>query len=130
MDTQPSVENSTLKSSASSKQLTLAELLLWLLATSAVLGYEQWRLKAAGADDTFRWFFNGRLLYFAPLDGACLASLVVCFWHIERGRRRFPCEPGDWLMIIWGAAYACGAVQTIANSFIGAERVNSVPEWL
>jgi hypothetical protein len=110
--------------SASGKQLTLAQLLLWLLATAVVLGFEQWRLKVSESDATFRWYFNGRLLFFAPLEGACLASLALCFG------KRFPSEPGHWCLVIRGTDYASVTAQEAVNFFIGEAWLNALPAWL
>jgi hypothetical protein len=85
----PPAYNDVQQTGSNWKQVTLGELLLWTAATAVVLGHEQWRVSTAGRDDVFRSYFNGRLLFFAPLDGACLAGLVLCVAHWFHGRRPF-----------------------------------------
>jgi hypothetical protein len=111
-------------------QFILAHLLLWLFATCVVLAYEQWRLKLAWRDDSFRWYFNGRLLLYAPLDGACLAALLLCFYRKAIGGSRFPSEPGHWILIVTGGLNVLSAVLSTAVQLIGEERLNALPEWL
>ena len=124
-------ESHASSSVVSQQQLTLTQLILWLMATCVVLAYEQWRLKVADApSETLRWYFNLRLIFYAPLDGACLAALFLCFCRKALGSSRFPCEPGHWLLVVTGVLNVCAAAQTFANHFIGEEQLNAFPDWV
>jgi hypothetical protein len=130
METQPREPNAS-KSVVSRQQLTLTQLILWLLATCVVLAYEQWRLKIADApSETFRWYFNLRLIFFAPLEGACLAAIVFCFWNPACRGGRFPSEPGHWFLLTLGVRNVCAGLHEVTNYVIGEERLNTIPDWL
>jgi hypothetical protein len=130
MDTQPQTDKATCPT-VSRRQMSLAQLLLWLMATCVILAYEQWRLKTGdNQSEAFRWYFNIQLIFFAPLEGACLAAIVLCFWNLARRESRFPKEPGHWFLVTIGARNVCGALQEVINYAVGEETFNALPEWL
>ena len=103
-----------------SNRLTLAILMLWVLATCAYLAYERWSLKYGVRQfEVTRSFVQSRSLILAPLDGACCAAVALCIWRRFRGAAQFPTAPGHWLLVLRGGEVILRALNDIAAWYLG-----------
>jgi hypothetical protein len=90
-------------------RLQIIHLLLWTAGTAVVLA--TWREHFAGSDSRSAaqvLAMVGFLLQ-APLAGAAVASLGVWAYRARKGRR-FPVQPGEWMLVVHGVTALAWAV--------------------
>ena len=111
-------------------RVTLAQFVLWTFATCIVLTHESWRLKSnPDLSATFQIYFNVNLLLGAPIQGACVAGLLLWAWKHVRGGQQLNTSPGHWLLIILGAKFVAGAADSYFVETLGKETYQSLPNW-
>ena len=76
------------------RNITLAHLMLWMLATCVALAHEQGRI-AVGENQgpVFLRFARFHALIYCPIRGAGLAALILWLSRRLRGGPAFPTEP-------------------------------------
>jgi hypothetical protein len=111
-------------------RVTLAQLVLWMFATCVVLAHESWRLDLnPELSATFHIYFNVNLLLMAPIEGACVAGLLLWTWRRVHGGQQLNISPGHWLLIILGANFVAGAADEYIVEALGEETYQSLPVW-
>jgi hypothetical protein len=93
-------------------RLGIAHLFVWIAASAICLAGARQYSEAVGqqrlnAITTVLWSFD------APFRGACLAGLALFLYRCVRGAG-FARQPGEWLLIIYGAAVTIWLVFQLA----------------
>src|SRR5262245_59299954 len=118
-------------SSLPARSVSLAHLMLWMLATCLALAQKQWRIASGENQDAiFLWYARFHALIYCPIRGAGLAGLMLCLSRKRRVGSAFPAEPGHWFLVIFGAEIAVSAAWEYLNAWIGPpDTLEFLPPW-
>jgi len=111
----------------SQKSVTLAQLMLWMLATCLVLAQHRWYLASGeNLNATDYWYFDLHALVYSPFQGA----VILWLWRRLCGGPAFPMHPGHWYLVILGAHQAFVWALQHLEVWIGRQDVyNEMPAW-
>jgi|GEM_PF-5741046 len=101
------------------ERISILYLMVWTACTAVILSlYRQSMTLVNDTEDT-TWLQAMTGLVGAPIQGACVASLLLVLWRRFKGGRPFPKQPGHWLLVIPGITSLVGwSLWLVVQQFI------------
>ena len=92
--------------------------MLWTLGTAIALALFRPFLETqapSGSETAARYiaFQKFAALSLIPFGGASIAALIFAVVHRVRGGKRFPTQPGHWLLVVFGISYVLTALMRL-----------------
>lgn len=84
------------------ERLSILHLMVWTGCTALILAFYRQSMNLPDSPTNPVWLRVVTALVGAPIQGACVASLLLVLWRKFKGGRPFPRQPGHWLLIIPG----------------------------
>jgi hypothetical protein len=84
------------------ERLSILHLMVWTACTALILAFYRQSMSLPESSINPAWLRVVTALVGAPIQGACVASLLLVLWRKAKGGRPFPRQPGHWLLVIPG----------------------------
>lgn len=91
-------------------RLSILHFFFWMAGSSLVLAVCRWNLPVPTLASRVQLYYLGILITGALLFGLCIASLAVMVTDRRQGKR-FPVQPGEWVLVLTGVATLLGILQ-------------------
>ena len=84
------------------ERISILYLMVWTAGSAVILAFYRQAMTLTTTSAPPTWLQAVTGIAGAPIQGACVASLLLVLWRRFKGGRPFPKEPGHWLLVIPG----------------------------
>jgi hypothetical protein len=85
------------------ERISILYLMVWTACTAVILAFYRQAMAVPTSPPIPAWVQVLPALISSPIQGACVASLLLLIWRKVRGGPAFPRQPGHWLLVVPGA---------------------------